>query len=75
MEGLVLLLHLLVAVVEAYLALVISKEGAELLLRSINFRNNVTALVTLTVRHSLGQMLQPFTMLLVTAVSSVKTCL
>ena len=35
--------------VEAYLALVISKEGAELLLRSINFRNNVTALVTLTV--------------------------
>ena len=49
LQGLVLLLHLVVAVVEAYLALVISKDGAELQLRSINFGNIVTVLVTLTV--------------------------
>ena len=50
LEGfLVLLLHFVVAVVEAYLALVISKEGAELKLRSINVKNIVTALVTLIV--------------------------
>ena len=49
LEGLVLLLHLVVAVVEAYLALVISTDGAELQLRSINFRNVATVLVTLTV--------------------------
>ena len=49
LEGLVLLLHLVVAVVEAYLALVISKEGAELQLRSINVENIVTVLVTLIV--------------------------
>ena len=49
----VLMLHLVVAVVEAYLALVISKEGVELQLRSINFRNIVTVLVTLTVMASI----------------------
>ena len=48
-----LLLHLVVAVVDAYLALVISKEGAELQLRSINFENIVTALMTLTVAASI----------------------
>ena len=53
LEGLVLLLHLVVAVVEAYLALVISKEGAELQLRSINVENIVTVLVTLTVAASI----------------------
>ena len=53
LEGfLVLLLHLVVAVVEAYLALVISKEGAELQLRSINVKNIVAVLVTLTVAAS-----------------------
>ena len=44
-----LLLHLVVGVVEAYLALVISTEGAELQLRSINVENVVTVLMTLTV--------------------------
>ena len=49
LEGLVLLLHLVVAVVEAYLALVISKEGVEL---QLDVDNIVTILVTLTVMAS-----------------------
>ena len=46
------LVHLLVGVVEAYLALVISKDGAELQLRSINVETIVTVLMTLTVMAS-----------------------
>ena len=54
LKGVVVLLHLVVAVVEAYLALLISKEGGEICTGTFNFGDFVNLTVALAVMASVG---------------------
>ena len=54
LKGVVVLLHLVVAMVEAYLALLISKEGGEICTGTFNFGDFVNLTVALAVMASVG---------------------